>query len=345
MNRTISPHLAVLALAVGISVITVSAASAGQLALGGSSKATLDGLSSRQLIDALDESTRSDPDRAQLIKERLWQQRGTIQRPDVISAITDDRRSQESRELMVDLLAGDPDEAKSSDDVRALLRDGRLDSALKARLIVSHEFSTEDSALLDSLASGSEEPVAFHALKKLGSADPVAARRVALAALSRADGCSDSKLSASYKVLVRSGTLESDRATRGTLLRHLTSVLAVDKTSPELRDSATFALADMRSLEALRILLGSAGVDRALIGGAIDQNALLIKTALEQNPDEATIALAITAMELHPVSDIAEPLGAVRSRVKSPALRQRLEAALVHIANEGIPMNPKWTEE
>ena len=246
---------------------------------------------------------------------------------------------------MVDLLAGTPEEAQLTDDARKLLHDSRLNSALKARIIVSYEFAAEDSALLGSLASSPEEPVAFHALKKLSKADPKAARQLALATLSRAEDSSDSKLSASYKVLVRSGMLEADRDTRSALLRHLASVLANAKTSPELRDSATFALAEMRSLEAMRILLDSTTLDRAIVVGAIDENALVIQTALEQNPDEPTIELAVAAMEIHPLLDVAEPLRAARSRVKSPALRQRLDAALAHITRNGAPTNRKWTED
>jgi hypothetical protein len=343
-NRLIMPLVAVFVVSAGLS-IAVGTARAGQPPLVGAPESSIDGLSSRQLIDALDETSVSDPDRTQLIRQQLWQRRGAIQRRDLISVLTDKSRPQDSRELMVDLLAGTPEEAKLTDDVRGLLRDSRLDSALKARIIVSYEFGHEDSALLGSLASSTEEPVAFHALKKLGEADSVAARQFALATLAGAGHSSDSKLSASYKVLVRSGALETDRGTRSALLRHLASVLADAKTSPELCDSATFALAEMRSLDAMRILLDSPKIDRSIVAGAIDENALVIKTALEQNPDESTIALVVTAMELHPVSDIAEPLRAVRGRVKSPALGQRLEAALMHIANDGIPINPKWTED
>jgi hypothetical protein len=246
---------------------------------------------------------------------------------------------------MVDLLAGTPEEAELTDEVRGLLRDSRLNSGLKARIVVSYEFDHKDSALLGALASGTEEPVAFHALKKLGKADPAAARRFALAALSGAEHSTDSKLSASYKVLVRSGVLETDRETRSALLRHLASVLADAKTSPELCDSATFALAEMRSLDAIRILLDSPKIDRSMVAGAIDENALVIKKALENSPDESTIEMAIAAMEVHPVLDIAEPLRAVRNRVQSPALSRRLEAVLVHITREGVPVNPKWTED
>ncbi|TLM78807.1 MAG: hypothetical protein FDZ70_03875 [Actinobacteria bacterium] len=246
---------------------------------------------------------------------------------------------------MVDLLAALPENSVATDDARALLRDEDLDGSLKARVVADHAFGPQDSALLGDLAVGPDDDLAFHALKKLGEADPAAAGRLALATVARADAASDMRLSAAYKVLVRSGALDSDRTTKSALLRHLATVLAAPDTSPELCDSAAFALADMRSLDALRILLESGAADAVARAGAVDQNAALIRDALRNDPDAATIELAVTAMELHPVTEIAAPLGAVRERIASPELVQRLDAALARIARDGAPLNPKWTED
>lgn len=344
MKRTSSPYITALVVVVALSVV-VGLAWAEQPAPAPPLASSPDGLSNRELLDAFDEASVSDADRAVSIAERLWQRRKEIPRRDILSAITDTSRPQASRELMVDLLAGPPEEARASDDVRDLLCDRRVNAALKARTIADYRFGRPDASLLSSLACGAEELVAFHALKKLSEVDPGRARQLALSTISRADDASDSKLSAAYKVLVRSETLEIDRPTRVRLLHHLESVLADDDTSPALRDSATFALSDMRSLDAVRTLLGSQSIDRPLIVGAIEENAAVIKDAVEQHPSLPTIELAITAMELYPVKDMAEPLYAVRTRVWSSALRQRLDQVLVGIARDGVAMNPKWTEK
>lgn len=335
---------AALAAAAVLFAVAVSIGSGEQPAHAAGPESAVDGLSSQELIAAFDEANASSPDRAMEIVNRLWVRRKEIPQHDLVSVITDTNRSRATRELMVDLLAGPPEEARVTEDVRGLLRESRLDPALKARVLAGYDFGPEDSALLSSLATGPEDAVAFHALKKLGSADPSAACSLALAALAE-PGSSDSKLSASYKVLIRSGAIRSNREARSTLLRHLASVISDEKTSVQLQDSAAFALSDMRSLDALRTLLESKGADRILCVGAVDQNAMLIKTALERNPDEATIELAVTAMELYPVKEIAEPLRAARDRVKSPALIQRTDAALERITREGAPLNIKWTED
>lgn len=344
MRRFVSSLTAAFAAAV-LFAIAVSIGSGQQPAHATRPESTIDALSSQELIAAFDEANASSPDRAMQIFNRLRERRKEIPQHDLVSTITDTNRSRATRELMIDLLAGPPEEAQVTEDARGLLRDDHLDPALKARVLASYDFGPEDSGLLSSLASGPEDAVAFHALKKLGSADPSAARRLALTTLARGEWFSDSKLSASYKVLIRSGAIQSDPEVRNTLLGHLASVLDDARTSPRLKDSAAFALSDMRSLEALRMLLESKGADRILCVGAVDQNAMLIKTALERNPDEATIELAVTAMELYPVKEIASPLRAACDRVTSPALSQRMDAVLERIAREGVPLNIKWTED
>lgn len=345
MRKIVSPFTAALAATVVLFVIVVSIGSGEQLAHAARPESTVDALSSQELIAAFDEANVSSPDRAMQIANRLRERRKEIPQHDLVSAIADTNRSRTTRELMIDLLAGPPEDARVTGDVRGLLRDSRLDPVLKARILVRYDFGPEDSALLGSLAAGNDDAVAFHALKKLGSADPSVACRLALEALARSERCSDSKLSASYKVLIRSGATESDRAVRSTLLRHLASVIDDARTSPQLRDSAAFALSDMQSLDALRTLIESKRADKILCVGAVDQNAMLIKTALERNSDEAMIELAITAMELHPVREIADPLRAARDRVTSPALSQRMDAVLERIAREGVPLTVKWTED
>lgn len=343
-GRLVLAFVAVLALAAGALAFAVSPSSAGSPLFDGSDVVSVNQLSDQQLIDGIDQAGVST-DRGMLMIQKLWQQRKSIPRQDLVSVLMDKSRSQESRALMVDLLAGTPEEARLTDDMRGFLGDGRLGSTLTARIIVSYPFLKRDTPLLSALASGTDDQVAFQALKKLGTSDSSAARQIALTTISHAEDSSDLKLSAAYKVLVRSGKLETDQATKKALLRHLATVLADADTSPELRDSAMFALADMRSLDALRMLLESDNVDRPVAVGAVNENALVIKTALDKNPDEATIELAVTAMEICPLRDLAEPLGAARGRVSSAALVQRLNSVLVNIARNGESINRKWTQD
>lgn len=345
MNRSVSRSVAALMVLAVMSAALAGLAAAGQSSAAASREPAIDRLSNQELMSEFDEVHASNPDRALLIAKRLWQKREGIPREDLLAGIADNNRPRVSRELMVDLLAGPPEEALATKDVRALLADGDLDEEIKGRIIAHFRFGKEDSALLTSIAAGTEEPAAFHALKKLGDVAPAEARRIALGAVKRAERPSDLKLSAAYKVLLRSDGARRDTAARRALLGHLTAVMADDASSAALRDSAAFALAEMRSLDALKVLLGAKKADRVLRVGAVDQNAAMLKSALEDDPDEAVIELAVTAMEIRPITDIAAPLRAVSGEVKSPELRRRVESVLKRIAADGTQMNPKWAEE
>lgn len=345
MRRFVSPLTAAIAVAAVLVGIVITVGSGGQRALALRPEPSLDAASGPELLAELDKVGAENPERVTQIVARLKERRGEIPPRDLVAAIRDPRRSQATRELTVDLLAGPPEHARVTPDVRGLLRDAQLEPALKARIVASYDFGAEDRALLRSLASGPEDPVAFHALRKLGSVDASAACNLALTSLASGEACSDSKLSAAYKVLIRTGVIRSDRAVRGALLRHLASVLESTHASEQLQDSAAFALSDMRSLDALRMLLESRGTDRIVQVGAVDQNALVIKSALENDPDEPTIELAVRAMELYPVVEIAAPLRLARAKVISPALIRRTDAVLERIAREGVHLNPRWTED
>lgn len=213
-NRSIMPLAAALTLVALACAVTFGPGGAVKPALAQPPGPSLDGLSNQGLILAFDQAGGSASDRGMEIAQRLWERRDAIERRDLISVLADRSRPGDTRELMVDLLAGGPDGPQVTDDVRDLLGGDSLDSELKARVVAFFEFARTDSSLLSSLASGSEELVAFHAMKKLAQVAPETARRLARETLSRGADASDSRLSAAYKVLVRSGTLETDHATR-----------------------------------------------------------------------------------------------------------------------------------
>lgn len=279
------------------------------------------------------------------IAQQLWARRSAMDRSQLTAVLLDPARPRVVRELMVDLLAGDPDRSLIADDMRSLLADESLDQEIRARIISQSRFGAADSGLLSSLAKQGEDRVAFFALKQLSAVDTRTAGAIARETIAAAGAASDERLSAAYKTLIRCGAVKDDAPTRIAFVAHLEDVLNDPDSSTALRTSATFALADVGRIEALRTLLQSPAADRALVAGAIDQNAAVIKAALHPDADEPTIALAVQAMEAHPLKDLAGPLEAVRKNVTSVELTRRLDAVMARIASEGVMSNPKWSQE
>jgi hypothetical protein len=278
------------------------------------------------------------------IAQQLWDRRALLDRARLIGIVLDQRQSDQARWLCVDLLSGDPDKSCIAGDVRALLTDVSLDPSVKSRILSQNRFDPADSDLLRGLARCADDSVAFFALKKLSTVDTGTACLIAGETLEDV-AATDARLSAAYKTLIRAGAARDDAAMRLRLVRHLGRVLADPETSPALRDSACFALADAAGMDALAMLLGSPGADHALLAGAVDQNAQVIKAALAGDPDEATVALAVRAMEIHPLTDLAGPLQSARRYVTNPELARRLDTALARIGSEGVVSCTKWNED
>ncbi|TLN27021.1 hypothetical protein FDZ71_00240, partial [bacterium] len=89
MKRLIAPLGAAFAVALALSVAVAGHARAGQPASGAPPGRSLDGLTARDLLDALDEATTADPDRAMSVAHELWRRRTEIPRRDILATITD----------------------------------------------------------------------------------------------------------------------------------------------------------------------------------------------------------------------------------------------------------------
>lgn len=347
MQRSLKPTKHGRRLATGLAVLVLSIATAAAVTSSSwaeSPKPPPSSLSDEQLIAELDRPSPSEPDRSMAVVSELWQRRGVMKHSTVIDNLLDGNRAQATREYMVDLLAGPAETARSTDEVRSLLADKRVNSDLRARILSVYTFGKADTAMLRSLTADGDGHVAFKAIKNLVHTDPASAVAIAKEVLANAPAESDLRLSAAYKALLRAGGVD-ETATRKQLVAHLASALEDPTASRDLKDSAAFALSEFRSADTLAILINSKDTDRVLVAGAVDENAAMLLTLLKQSPDEATIEFVVSAMEIHPVSEFAEPLSLTEPSLVSKTLRQRVAAVVQHIQTEGVPLNVKWTKD
>lgn len=331
-------------------ILVVAATGLAVVAVGGSgwaaspTLAPAPPLSTDELLAKIKEPESGSTDEAISIASQLWQRRNEIGRETLITNLVDKTTTQQSREFMIDLLAGEAGTPELTEDVRGLLTDERLEDDLKARIVAKYSFESDDAALLGKLVNQSDGILSFQALKALGRVDAARARGFARHIVDTAEGQSDIRLSAAYKVLIRAG--DGAQATEGAaLVKHLASVLASPDASRDLKDSAFFALSEIKSRDSLLALMDDTGSDPALVGGAIDENAAMLRDLLSEDASQPTVEFVVRAMELHPIMELAAPLRDATKHVQSNALLARIEKVIEQIEREGIPLNPKWTED
>lgn len=303
-----------------------------------------DSMSDDQLIRELSEPGAIDPDRRTAVATELADRGPQLDRKRLLATLVDESQPGGTRAFMVDLVAGSPQSTKIDPEVRALLKDKRLDSSLKARIVTRFAFDKSDAKLLHELVVENSDILAFHALKGLAEVDRKDALALAWDIAASNSRQTDMQRSAAYKVLVRNGG-SVNASDRSKLTEVLQSVLDDPSSSGDLRDAALFGLSEMKTEATLRVIMNSKNVDTGLVGGAIDENASVLLRMLEESPSESTIEFVVSAMEIHPVFEFAEPLSAAASSVKSAKLRQRIETVVRSIPIEGVPLNTKWTQD
>jgi hypothetical protein len=77
----------------------------------------------------------------------------------------------------------------------------------------------------------------------------------------------------------------------------------------------------------------------------VDENAAVLLEELNATNDPATVDLIASAILLHPICEFDEPLRAAAGRITAQNAAKRAEAARKAIAQECVPLNPKWAED
>lgn len=78
-----------------------------------------------------------------------------------------------------------------------------------------------------------------------------------------------------------------------------------------------FALSDLYNEEALRFIVEESGVDSGLKLFCIDQNYLVLKEMLENNPTADDIQFAVTCCNIYPVDEVVTALKAAAPASRS----------------------------
>lgn len=332
-----------LALAVAASLATIG----GAMGIGGLSTARGDSgemqrLSDAEVITVVDRASAArDERRAGEGINELMRRWNTADRSVLARAAADPSRAMATRALMIDMLGGDGERRPLTREARSLLADPDLEPELKARVIATFDFGAGDADLLADFASRSDL-LGFQALKKLTDVDTARAEAKAEAILTGKQVVSDLQLSAAFKTKVRAGSLKKDAKDRASFVRQALKVAQNPSASNEARDAAVFAVAELREIDAIAALVNAKLEDPVMVAGAIDQNFDILAASLTGRPTEAEVATVVTAMEIHPIKDLASSLQRVRATVTDATLRTRIDQVVQLIEVNGVPGNTKW---
>lgn len=279
----------------------------------------------------------------------LYQRRDTLQDQDILNVIKDETKARTTREAMVDIYNMKYESMPIQGSLKALLEDPAMDKAIKTRIVSVATFSEDDLGILKQLISEDDGLLAFHSLRAISNVNAKAAYELADNILQDIDSASDDKLSAALRATAKylRGHRTASKAHTDLEQDFLNLSLRLIQNSDELyiKDSAFFALSEVGSKEIISTILRSDFIDRELKVFAVDQNFMVLKDMLLNDPAVADIEAVVTAMELLPIRDLIDPLTEAMKHIKDDDLIKRSEAAIKAMKENGIDGNHKWLDK
>ena len=236
----------------------------------------------------------------------------TIPETEIMEMIQDKKNAGPLRVTFLQLLG--KKEISDLSPVRAVLLDTTENSVVRqnAAFAVMHDISSR-SALVAAV-SDRDENVAFQSLKALNMVDSVKAQELADDIIE--NKTDDVRLNMAIKVKAYEYQASPKQTKEISDFISYCKEVYVSTDDPMRQGTVIFALSDLYNEEALRFIVEESGVDSGLKLFCIDQNYLVLKEMLENNPTADDIQFAVTCCNIYPVDEVVTAL-----KVAAPASR------------------------
>lgn len=239
----------------------------------------------------------------------------------------------------------------------AILADASAPELLRVNLVHRVAFEMpEAKAILANIAATENGDIGFNALKKLKSISTDSAYDIALNVLQNYEN--EDMLNVRSAIGVFATKFRSidgvapisKSAFEGKQLLFDVCTALMNTSGQVESDSAVVALAGMRDIEAMQLVMNNANVDDIMKTTIVDQTSLTLTQMLNESPTEANIEFAISCLEILPIKDLQTPLeAALRSMPQAQNgendISARANSVLQLIAQENFYANPNWNEK
>ena len=254
---------------------------------------------------------------------------------------------------------------KGNNKIRELLSEEKIESVLKENIVIGLDFSDEEGLIiLDSIAHGKNDMLAFQAIKKLNKIDSVKAAEISNEILSNYKEETPEKVNAALKVMAEEYRNHRLRNTFTNKLEQekmefidiCVDIINTSKKDDKLQNCAVFALSDMTDSNAITAIIKNNHMDESLKVYAIDQN---YNTLLEMSKSDITlqnIDIICEAVKIYPLNGLKQSLIDYKLSVSSTGLSRlqndeltkqtvsKIDTAIALIEKEGVDPNPRWND-
>lgn len=260
-----------------------------------------------------------------------------ISSDEIMSIIESKKNSDQLRILCVQILGANGRQLSSenTEKLKKLILDRKTDSELRQNILWVLPNGAETDAALEELVFGSDDRLAFQALKRLSFSNPRQAQTLSEKLLDSGEMNERSRMAIN---VMSAYYAKGSAQEREKWIQFVSKIFqkALEKNDTLLMDTVVFALSDMYCTQALSYILGNDYVDEAVKSYCVQQNFNVLINALSADPSDANIELAVAAMRICPVDKTVAALkAAVEKSGKSYDISEILSA-------KAEPANEHW---
>ena len=237
-----------------------------------------------------------------------------------------------------------------------ILFDNNTDFEIKRNsLIYLYQNDNLNTGLVEKLALGNDEELAFQAIKILNKIDPAKSIDISDDIIDEYTGVVDEKLRAAIKVKAKHLADNSTIDERKEFINFCDSILAsinngkIKEDGTIISDTVVFALSDVKSEETISYIISNNMIDPIVKTFCVDQNYPVLKSMItDKNISHENLSIVIEAMYICPIKDMEEPLHKAMSEKAqknsdgSDKTVEKLQNVLNLIDKEGVKANLKF---
>ncbi|UCZ51476.1 hypothetical protein LGQ02_11365 [Bacillus shivajii] len=228
-----------------------------------------------------------------------------------------------------------------------LLKEENIDLQIKQKILEMSRFGESDMDVLKDLIQNNSN-LSSQSLVQLSRINDKMAYDISEEILTNKEQFSESEISAALRVT--SVYLSENQSDEKNYLEQEKGFLSTsfsiieDDTGQSLTEAAFFAVSDLMSKTSIRMIIESESINNSLKVFAVDQNYIVLKEIISENPTESDIQLVVEAMEILPLVDLLDDLKEIKSKIQDQDLIEKIGKVIQNIELEGVEANKKWLE-
>lgn len=229
----------------------------------------------------------------------------------MMNVIGDGSNSIELRVTMIQLLQFKDIIDSVDESLRMLLQDNNIEYDIKHNIIWALSDSDFNKDLLVSIANGSDNALAFQAIKKLSKTDMDRAIPIIDNILTNYQDENIEKVRAAIKAKARQLKENNSSSGNGEARDFIRICLDVFKSFDDkvVKDTAVFALSDINDENAITALINNQNlIDTQQMAYCIRENQNTLLSMIKNNSDTSNVAIVIKAMKINPIKEILDSL-------------------------------------